>query len=306
MTPLWERATGRWRSILPALGIDPRFLTGKHGPCPMCGGRDRWRFDDKRGDGTWICTHCGAGNGIALAKLVTGVCDFKKIAEKIEAVLPQVRPDPVRKERDEAANRASLNHLWQTGRPVRPGDHVDQWMRGRGIHLSAYPACLRSHPGLRHSGPPVTIHPGMLAMVSAPSGKPMTIHRTYVTPNGTKASVTPVRMFCAGKVPPGCAVRLTPAMPTMGVAEGIETALAAAKLFDVPTWAGLNDRGVETFEPPPGTERLLIFGDNDENQVGQRAAWALAARLSATIKVDVMIPEQSDTDWDDVLLARSA
>jgi phage/plasmid primase-like uncharacterized protein len=43
-----ERAHGRWREILPALGIDGRFLTGKNCPCPMCGGRDRFRLIDSR------------------------------------------------------------------------------------------------------------------------------------------------------------------------------------------------------------------------------------------------------------------
>jgi putative DNA primase/helicase len=89
MTPLWERANGRWRSILPALGIGARYLDGKNGPCPICGGRDRWRFDDKRGDGTWICTHCGAGQGIRLAMMFTGVSDYKEIALKIEALLDE-------------------------------------------------------------------------------------------------------------------------------------------------------------------------------------------------------------------------
>ena len=42
-------AQGRWRSILAVLGADEKTLSGKHGPCPMCGGRDRFRFDDKEG-----------------------------------------------------------------------------------------------------------------------------------------------------------------------------------------------------------------------------------------------------------------
>ena len=40
-----ERAVGRWKSILPAFGVTPQQLTGKHGPCPLCGGKDRFRFD---------------------------------------------------------------------------------------------------------------------------------------------------------------------------------------------------------------------------------------------------------------------
>jgi putative DNA primase/helicase len=43
----------------------------------MCGGKDRFRFDDKEGHGTWICTHCGAGDGFSLLMKVMGI-DFKK------------------------------------------------------------------------------------------------------------------------------------------------------------------------------------------------------------------------------------
>lgn len=42
-------AAGRWRAILLSLGVNERALSGKHGPCPLCGGRDRFRFDDKDG-----------------------------------------------------------------------------------------------------------------------------------------------------------------------------------------------------------------------------------------------------------------
>ena len=85
-TQLSERAAGRWRGILPALGIDPRHLTGKHGPCPKCGGKDRFRFDNKDGNGSWICTHCGAGYGANLVMLVHGL-DFREAARRIEGVI---------------------------------------------------------------------------------------------------------------------------------------------------------------------------------------------------------------------------
>jgi hypothetical protein len=35
-----ERARGRWKAILPVLGIETR--PNKHGPCPLCGGVDRY------------------------------------------------------------------------------------------------------------------------------------------------------------------------------------------------------------------------------------------------------------------------
>jgi putative DNA primase/helicase len=306
MTPLWKRANGRWRSILAALGVEPKFLTGKNGPCPICGGRDRWRFDNKHGDGTWICTHCGAGQGIKLAMMFTGATDYKAIAEKIEAVIGRAPRDPVRTELSEAAVRAGMNKLWCASKPVAPGDPVDLWMHHRGLGASSYPACLRTHVGLRHSGPPVSVHPGMLAMVSAATGDPVMIHRTFLTPGGTKAPVDKVRMFCPGKMPPGSAVRLTPAASIMGVAEGIETSLAASKLFGIPTWAALNDGGVEKFEPATAVEHLVIFGDNDVNGAGQKAAYTLASRLAGRMSVEVKIPDTIGSDWNDVLLARGA
>ncbi len=68
--PLKDRALGRWRGILPALGVPAKALSNRHGPCPMCGGKDRFRFDDKGGRGTWICSQCGAGDGIELVKRI--------------------------------------------------------------------------------------------------------------------------------------------------------------------------------------------------------------------------------------------
>jgi putative DNA primase/helicase len=35
-----ERARGRWREILPLLGVETLFLNNKHGPCPICRGKD--------------------------------------------------------------------------------------------------------------------------------------------------------------------------------------------------------------------------------------------------------------------------
>ena len=61
-----EIATGRWGYILPALGMPEEFLKDKHGACPMCGGKDRFRYDNKQGRGTWICNQCGAGDGYSL------------------------------------------------------------------------------------------------------------------------------------------------------------------------------------------------------------------------------------------------
>lgn len=67
-------AVGNYVSnIFPAAGISFTKPAHQHQACPMCGGSDRFRCDDKRGEGTWICSQCGAGNGFMLVQQYTGL-----------------------------------------------------------------------------------------------------------------------------------------------------------------------------------------------------------------------------------------
>jgi putative DNA primase/helicase len=55
-----EAASGRWPDLLAHFcGLTPEQLSDKHQPCPLCGGKDRYRFDDKDGTGSWYCNKCG-------------------------------------------------------------------------------------------------------------------------------------------------------------------------------------------------------------------------------------------------------
>lgn len=63
---------GQWQGILEGAGVT--LPKGRHhGPCPLCGGRDRFRFDDRGGRGTWICNQCGAGDGLTLFAKSSGI-----------------------------------------------------------------------------------------------------------------------------------------------------------------------------------------------------------------------------------------
>lgn len=95
VTETVKQACGHWPRILPALGV--KVIKNRHQSCPVCGGSDRFRFDDKEGRGTWFCNHCGAGDGLKLVEKVFGVTP-SEAAGKVNAVtgnLPPVAPEVI-------------------------------------------------------------------------------------------------------------------------------------------------------------------------------------------------------------------
>ncbi|KLQ99295.1 DNA primase [Enterobacter hormaechei subsp. steigerwaltii] len=95
VTETVKQACGHWPRILPALGV--KVMKNRHQACPVCGGSDRFRFDDKEGRGTWLCNQCGAGDGLKLVEKVFGVKP-SEAAQKVNAVtgnLPPVAPEVI-------------------------------------------------------------------------------------------------------------------------------------------------------------------------------------------------------------------
>lgn len=292
-----EIAKGRWPSILPQLGIDKKFLVNRHGPCPMCEGRDRFRFDDK-GDGRWFCNQCGAGDGVELVKQLLRV-DFKEAVRRIEEVA-EGAPIAIRQGPDPAKIRDEMNAIWRAGVGLCSVPGAAAWWKARIGDVpeikDAKAVQALTYPGAR------TVHPGMVVLVRGFDGKPVNMHRTFLSHTGEKASVPEARMVMPGSLPDGCAVRLFDHAEVLGIAEGIETAVAASRLFKVPVWASLNAGRLEAWRPPEGV-RVVVFGDNDLSFTGQAAAYALAKRLRREKReVEVRIPTQPGWDWNDVFL----
>lgn len=294
-----ETAAGRWPGILVALGVDAALLTGKHTACPICGGKDRFRFDDKDGRGTFFCSHCRAGDGFTLLERFKG-WDFKTAAREVEqlvGIVPAVSPVPIFSEEEKLK---ALRRVWSEAKALQPGDAAMRYLAGRGLVLDP-PAALRLHPGLayRDGADVLGRFPAMVALVTGTDGKGVTLHRTYLQ-DGRKAPVPSPKKLMPGKPIKGSAIRLHPAGKVLGVAEGIETALAARQLFDVPVWSCVSAAGIESFQPPAGVSRVHVFGDNDKTGTGQSASWALAKRLlSLGIDAQVTIPERVGMDWAD-------
>jgi putative DNA primase/helicase len=304
MTALAKRSTltadviGKWPAILEALGIDKRHLSGKHGPCPLCdGGKDRFRFDDRNGRGTWICSLCGSGDGFALIMKIKG-WDFRAAAREIEPLVGSAKAISVRQGPDEATVRREMNAIWAGAKALSLIDATQRWWMRR---LGSVPVCpdLRAHPSLRADG---AHFQGQVALVRGADGKAVNLHRTFLGPDGEKAPIESPRRVMPIAMPKGCAVRLMEPTGTLGIAEGIETALAAAKLFGIPCWAVLNAGNMENWIPPADVA-VTIFGDNDESLVGHKSAYTVASRLKRLgVKTEVRMADIPGCDWNDVLM----
>ena len=295
-----EIATGRWPSILMHFGVDQRYLRNKHGPCPMCEGKDRFRFDDKAGRGTWFCNQCGSGDGFGLLQALKG-WSFKEAAWNVEQVVGVSAVTVIKSESDEAKKMAAVKRIWGETETVSKGDPVWLYLNRR-IGIEIIPACLRFHPALPYiEGGDVSYHPAMVAAVTDSAGVGVGIHRIYLTNEGGKAQVEKGKKLMAGKPLSGASIKLCGAGGDVGIAEGIETALAASRKFSIPVWASISANLMEQWIPPVDVRRVVIFGDNDATFTGQDAAFSLAKKLSLKgISVEVNIPEIVGTDWADL------
>lgn len=297
MKTIAEAARGRWPEILShfKVALPPH---GKHGACPSCGGKDRFRFDDKEHRGTFYCSNCGAGDGFHLLKNVKGF-SFPQVVNEVREYLGIERLEQ-RAAKDDPAK--AMRSLWERGRRPAEDGPVARYISSRGLCWRGYESireCLSVYdPETRKN------YPAMLAKIVA-DNKAVNLHITYLTEDGRKADIPKQKRVMAGRLPEGSAIRLGAVEPIMGIAEGIETALAAAEMHMMPVWACVSGNGLAKWVPPAGAKEIVVFGDNDANYAGQAKAYAAAHRLATIFKrkVAVRIPHKAGTDWNDELTA---
>lgn len=295
-----DAARGRWFDILRQLGVEERFLRNKHGPCPLCGGEDRFRFDDKDGNGTWYCNRCGAGAGTELVMKIRGV-PFKEACGLID---PLVGQSAMHSERKKSDPRPRLVKIASESVRCEEGGEVWKYLRNRGLKV---PPGVREHAGLSYfeEGNLSGRYPAMVSrMVKADGSKAVSLHITYLQ-SGSKAPVSAQKkMMTPDGTMAGCAIRLYPMAERMAIAEGIETAIAYSEMTGYPCWATTSANLLSQWVPPAGVKSIIVAGDNDANFVGQHHAYALADVLVRKgFAVDVHIPPNAGQDWCDVFNA---
>jgi hypothetical protein len=267
---LVERLGGRWT---PAGGL-----------CRCPAHDDRTPSLSVRSGQTRLLLHCFAG---CSAEEVLRALDREHLLE------PSAPAGLTASVHDDHHLSAAALRIWSESRSLQ-GTLADRYLAARG--LSTNSPELRFHPRTPHGRRPLTRYrPALVAAVRDDSGL-TGIHRTFLdeTPQGGP------RKCGLGRFSRG-AVRLRGIAPTLGLAEGIETALSATALFGVPCWAALGTERFGLVALPPETEELMLFLDHD---AGGRRAEALAREAFGHVaRITAHYPPQPGDDWNDVLRA---
>jgi len=297
-----DEARGRWRGIFAHLGIE--VGDGRHTICPICQKASKFRCDDKTGAGEWICT-CGAGDGLKLIMEALNV-DFVTAVEMIIPIVGIV--EPTEREEKKTFSAEQARKIFVGAVRASHQNAAGQYLRNRG--LRACPETLWYHEKMWnvHSK---THLPAMVACVTNKSGQVTNLHQTFLTPDGQKAGIEKPKILTMNfdkTDPTGRAIRLfPPEHECVGIAEGIETALACYEMHGIPTWAAVSASWMIGWEPPEGIplRKVYIFGDRDNSFTGQAAAYQLAHKLKVRRKIDVEVQLPPEGDWLDEHVKRT-
>jgi putative DNA primase/helicase len=302
-----------WPGILAQLGIPEAALRNRHGPCPACGGKDRFRFDNKRGRGDYICGQCGAGDGFNLLERVFGwpfnearrrVMEAAGLVRKRGNSIPGVRAHV---DRDEVIAGPSyrVRRLRRERCPLASCDDAIDYLASRHLWPLPQGCMLSAHATVEYWDDRQRIgrYPALVADVCDVAGELVTCHVTYLQQGRKLTAHEPRKILSPMTGREGCAVRLMPCGDVLGVAEGIESALSASIIDGIPVWAALNTSLLAKFEPPPGVLQLRVYADRDE--AGLTAATRLMERLQGRVRLEMRIATPPAKDWNDVLTTRS-
>lgn len=154
------------------------------------------------------------------------------------------------------------------------------YLEARQCALPPADSDLRFDPTARH--PAGYTGPCLVALVTdILTGAPISLHRTWVRADGTKADVEPPRLLLGGHRKAGGVIRLWPddaVTHGLAIAEGIETALSLARVFQ-PVWALIDAGNLAKLPLLAGIDSLTIAADHDN--AGLRAAESCAERWAA-------------------------
>jgi putative DNA primase/helicase len=267
--------------------------TGGHRkPCPYCqkGPGDRaLSVTVNPGGVVWNCFRCGWSGC-----LKRGASHTPLRAPSPKAQVSQIHETLSPYWRD----------TWEGCRPI--GGDARAYLEARCCVMPPPDGDLRWHPKLQH--PSNYVGPALVGLITDVfTNKPISLHRTWIRPDGKKAPLHLARLVLKGHRKAGGVIRLWPdesVTQGLSIAEGIESALSAAHAF-TPVWSCIDAGNLGEFPALSGIGCLSIVADNDP--AGVRAAQKCANRWMASgAKARIIKSSEPGTDLNDILMRGAA
>lgn len=297
-------ANGQWPELLTALGIvvPPRK---QHGPCPACGGHDRFRLDDKGGRGTFICNQCGAGDGLDLvarvigkatkdaAHLVAGVLGLPHVAihsdEREQLRQQQQARTEAEQQQQQLKRKKATRRAASIMTDSRQG--VSPYLEAKGLHgvsvaLSQHVLAVGEQ----------TFPPGSLVVPLYADFGGELVNIQLIDTLGHKS-------YLAGGQKAGACHRI-PGGPLVAICEGYATGLSIHLATGATVYCAMDAgnllavaRLVRGMDDPLQPCRVILCADNDEGTAGNPGK-TKAEQAAAEIGAKLALPPEAG-DWND-------
>jgi hypothetical protein len=304
--------------VIEQRGIKLRGRIERVGPCPRCGGHDRFSINTTKQ--VFHCRGCKVGGSVIdlimhldgvdclgavetlthqKFDLVTGKAKVAILASFAEANDYQQRQRE--QQSDERRRLECASRIWNETVPII-GTPGEAYLNKRGIILDEVPdqGGLRFHPRCPWEK---GITPCIVSrFTDVVTGEPRGIHRRPVNIDAKPRSLGPIS---------GCCIRLWPDADVaegLVIGEGPETTLAAATRIEHkgtllrPAWAAGCTGNLSNFPVLPGVEAFTILVDHDANQAGQDAAEQSAHRWRDAGREVIRLTPGNLGDFNDLVL----
>lgn len=269
----------------------PPITGGKHyrGECPMCGKKNKYRMDNINGRGTWICS-CGSGDIWSLLQN-TQKKEFKTLAKEIDNLIGNSYTNDYQPKKVSQISNLRDRVITKFNKlGSLKGTLAEKYLENR--HIQTQSISLNN---IRYS--PIEQLKGaefsaIYALATDSKGNACYLHRTFLD-GAKKADIEANKRMNSLQEATyldqaqSVAIRLFPISSTLGIAEGIETALSCHQIYKCNTWSVINAGFMSKFVAPQGVNHLIIFADTDANLTGHSAAFECGRKNLLSIHNDV-------------------
>ena len=299
-------ARGQWPSIFKYCGMSSSSFSGKpneHVNCPMPrhGGAKDFRFDNKNGDGSYICSCSSGADGFNVIATFFGIENkdaIKLVAEYFNQNNISVQPIyTTAKDTPKSTNNE---------KPLakkRAGYHADKilsqcklkphpYLRDKGIDKPAL-VTIRDHKVNEKQ----TIYAGALIVpINDVTNPKVIIGVQFINPNGQRFYIKDTKIEDGVHI-----IKGDSSLPYVNVIEGYATGLSAYMVTGATTIVAFDANGVKGkakyIKQLFSGKQLRFLGDNDSHKrwTGNEAAHTAAIKTGGL----VAIPPVSGKDWDD-------